>query len=73
MGTAMPFYDYMSKDDINSFRKKLGLPLIRQGTRTCMCCGNLFFSEDMSRIRLCKRCKSISELQGGLPVHNMRL
>lgn len=65
-------YDYMSSDAINLFRIKLGLDPIVRGKRKCMCCQELFQSEDVSRIRICQRCKNLSE-QGGIPECSIHL
>ena len=48
---------YASPEEINAFRKSLGLRPVVSGKVTCLHCNRIFKSEDARQIRICKMCK----------------
>ena len=56
-------YDYYANligtYDVKKLREHYGLKPVRRGDRHCLRCDRLFFSEDLTNIKMCNLCKSI--------------
>lgn len=42
---------------IKALRAALGLPPVRKGYRTCLCCNRNFLSEDLANQKTCNHCR----------------
>ena len=62
-----PYRDtYASLEEINRFRVSLGLQPVVRAKVACLHCGEIFKSEDAQRIRVCRRCKNLTDRETGL-------
>lgn len=50
----------MSFDEINAFRLRNGLRLIKRGELKCMRCNEKFYSDDTVRVHTCDECRDLS-------------
>lgn len=42
--------------EISVLRKNIGIPQIKKGERKCLRCDVVFFSEDLTRNKICYQC-----------------
>ena len=50
---------YVDEEEINIFREKEGLTLIKKKVVLCLKCGTKFESKDYPRVRMCRRCSVV--------------
>lgn len=42
---------------LNKYRSSIGARTLRGGVKTCLYCNEEFFSQDVTRVRLCEKCR----------------
>jgi len=56
---------HLSTEELNKFRKSLGLRPINTGKVSCLYCNEIFESRDVNKNRICIKCKYSKERING--------